>query len=384
MPRLLIVTTVESTIRAFLLPYADHYRSLGWQVDALASGVSNCAEYGSIFNRVWDIQWSRNPANLSGALSGLRRVREIVADGDYDIVHVHTPVAAFIVRAALRKRGSRPQVVYTAHGFHFHPAGTAWKNRMFIAIERLAGKWTDALVTINEEDYEAAKRLRILPCNQLYFMPGIGIDVKHYSKEAISDRQLDLLRQELQLEDPGCIFLEVAEFIPRKRHGDLLRAFCQLKRPATLLLAGPGPLQTEMRKLAERLGIARRVRFLGLRKDIPVLMRLADVVVLPSQQEGLPRAVMEAMAMGKPVIGSDIRGVRDLLRDGSGVLFPVGDVRALTLAMTNLAEDPQVCSDLGSAGQQVIRNYDIKLILLHHDKLYERLLICPDSVRMQK
>jgi len=255
---------------------------------------------------------------------------------------------------------------------------------MFIAIERLAGKWTDALVTINQEDYEAAKRLQIMPLDRLLLMPGIGIDLKYYSRETISDLQLGRLRQELELKDPGCIFLQVAEFIPRKRHADLLRAFCQLKRPATLLLAGPGPLQTEMQKLAEGLGIESRVRFLGLRKDIPALMRLADVVVLPSQQEGLPRSVMEAMAMGKPVIGSDIRGVRDLLKDGRGVLFPVGDVRALTLAMTNLAEDAQVCSDFGSAGRQAIQNYDIKSILFHHDKLYERLLICPDSAQIQK
>ncbi|HZL49888.1 MAG TPA: glycosyltransferase family 4 protein [Terracidiphilus sp.] len=380
MPRLLIATTVGSTVQAFLLPFARHYREKGWQVDALASGLSSCEECVSTFDRVWDIQWSRNPANLSGALSGLRRVREIVTDGDYDVVHVHTPVAAFIVRAALRKRGPRPKVVYTAHGFHFHPSGSVWKNRIFIALEKLAGKWTDALVTINDEDYEAAKRLQIVPLDRLSFMPGIGIDVNHYSKEAISDRQLSQLRQDLNLKDSGCIFLQVAEFIPRKRHCDLLRAFSQLKCPAALLLAGPGPLQTDMQKLAERLGIASRVRFLGLRKDIAALIRLANVVVLPSQQEGLPRSVMEAMAMGKPVIGSDIRGVRDLLKDGRGVLFPVGNVGALTAAMTSLAEDPKACRDFGSAGLKAIQNYDIKLILSHHDELYQGLLICPTTL----
>ena len=374
MPKLLIATTIGATVKAFLLPFADHYRSLGWQVDALASELSCCTPCATSFDHVWDIKWSRNPANLLGALSGLRRVQEIVSDGDYDIVHVHTPVAAFIMRAALRNRGSRPQVVYTAHGFHFHSAGSASRNRGFIAIERLAGKWTDALVTINDEDYEAAKRLQIVPLERLTFMPGIGIDVSQYSIEAVSDERLSQLREELRLKDAGSIFLQVAEFIPRKRHGDLLRAFSQLKCPSTLLLAGPGPLQGEMRNLAEKLGVASRVRFLGLRNDIPSVIGLADVVVLASQQEGLPRSVMEAMAMGKPVIGSDIRGVRDLLRDGRGLLFPLGDVNALTAAMTSLAESPKARRDFGNAGKQKVQDYEIGSILSRHDELYDGLL----------
>ena len=383
MPRLLIVTTVESTLRAFLLPYADHYRRLGWQVDSLASGLSNCEECASTFDCVWDIQWSRNPANLTGVMSGLQRVKEIVANGHYDIVHVHTPVAAFIVRTALRKRGSRPLVVYTAHGFHFHSAGSVWKNKLFLHLERLAGKWTDALVTINEEDFAAAKSLRLVPINRLFLMPGIGIDIEHYSMESVSDAQLDRLRQELELNDSGCIFLQVAEFIPRKRHEDILRAFSQLKFPATLLLAGPGPLQPKMRNLAARLGIICKVKFLGLRKDIPSLMRLADVVVLSSQQEGLPRCVMEAMAMGRPVIGSDVRGIRDLLKDDCGVLFPVGDVSALTEAMTRLGKDPELCRHYGSAGRQAIMNYDIKSTIALHDNLYKSILTCAKRTQMK-
>ena len=380
-PRLLIAATVSTTLGAFLLPFARHYRRLGWQVDAIASGASKCEDCASNFDRVWDIEWSRNPADIFGVLSGLRRVRKIVTDGDYDIVHVHTPVAAFVVRAALRKRGRRPLVVYTAHGFHFHPAGSAWKNAIFEGLERLAGKWTDALITINEEDFESAKRLQIVHVDRLFFMPGIGIDLTSYSKDVVSKEQLHMLRDELALHQSGRIFLQVAEFLPNKRHCDTLRAFSYLKTPATLLLAGPGPKQSEMQELARQLGIADRVRFLGPRRDIPALMRLADVVLLTSEREGLPRSVMEAMAMGKPVIGSDIRGIRDLLRDGRGKLFPVGDLNSLAAMMTALAQDPNAREKFGATGRKAIVNYDIKTVLSHHDDVYERLLAFDDGTR---
>jgi glycosyltransferase involved in cell wall biosynthesis len=379
-PRLLIATTVSMTLRAFLLPFAKHYRGLGWQVDAIASGASKCEDCASNFDRVWDIEWSRNPADIFGVLSGLRKVRKIVTDSDYDIVHVHTPIAAFVVRAALRKRGRRPFVVYTAHGFHFHSAGSVWKNAIFEGLEKLAGKWTDALITINGEDYESAKRLQIAPLDRLFFMPGIGIDLSQYSKDVVSEEQFRMLREDLALDQSECIFLQVAEFIPRKRHRDTLRAFSHLKAPSTLLLAGAGPLQLEMRELARQLGIADRVRFLGPRRDIPALMRLADVVLLTSEREGLPRSVMEAMAMGRPVIGSDIRGIRDLLRDGRGELFPAGDVDSLAAAMTALAQDPGAREELGAAGREAIVNYDINTILSRHDDVYKVLLACGNSI----
>lgn len=374
MPRLLVATTVGATIRAFLLPLAHYYRGKGWQVDALASGVSGYEECRSAFDRVFDIGWSRNPADLSGILSGLRRARKLVAEGSYDIVHVHTPIAGFLVRAALRKRNKSPKVVYTAHGFHFHSSGTACRNRMFLEIERLAGRWTDALITINSEDYEAAKKFHIVSEQNLRYVPGIGIDLDHYSREAVTKEEQSHLQREILPDNPGCIFLQVGEFIPRKRHADTLQAFSLLQGPATLLFAGSGPLQATMRNRAHSLGVASRVCFLGQRSDIPALMQLSDVVILPSAQEGLPRCVMEAMAMGKPVIGSNIRGTRDLLNNGRGMLVPLGDVSALAAAMKILMDDPNAGMAFGHAGQQAIADYQVQKVLLCHDEIYQGLL----------
>ena len=155
MPGLLIVTTVPATILAFLLPYARYFKKKGWTVDAMSSGVSDCEDCQKAFDRCHEMAFSRNPSSLKNfRING--KIREVVAGVDYDIVHVHTPVASLVTRFALRKlkkapppEGGRPDIVYTAHGFHFHPNGCFVKNAIFAALERLAGDWTDRVITIN-------------------------------------------------------------------------------------------------------------------------------------------------------------------------------------------------------------------------------------------
>ncbi|HET98486.1 MAG TPA: glycosyltransferase family 1 protein, partial [Desulfurivibrio alkaliphilus] len=149
MARLLQVGTVAITLRTFLLPIADHFTKKGWRVDALAHGAASVPR-PPCFAECWEIGWSRNPWSVGSLWRAMARVREVVDRGDYDIVHVHTPVAAFITRLALARwrRAGRPQVIYTAHGFHFHRGGRPWKNVLFRGLEKLAGRWTDYLVVI--------------------------------------------------------------------------------------------------------------------------------------------------------------------------------------------------------------------------------------------
>src|SRR2546423_13555480 len=102
MPSLLMVTTVPDTLAGFLLPFAEHFRAQGWHVDAMARGVSGSAGCVQAFDHVWDMDWSRNPLRPSNFISAPKRVRDVVVQQGYDLVHVHTPVAAFVTRFALR------------------------------------------------------------------------------------------------------------------------------------------------------------------------------------------------------------------------------------------------------------------------------------------
>lgn len=375
-PRVLFVATVAVTIRSFLLPLARHFQERGWHVDAMANGIDRDPVCHAAFERVWGAEWGRNPLHPRNLIMA-ERVRSLAMEQRYDIVHVHTPVAAFVTRLGLDslRRDQNLQVLYTAHGFHFHPMGGVVRNRLFVTLERKAAQWTDFLVVMNREDLRAAKEKQLVALDRLRFMPGIGVDRCIYSEGSVSDDELNSLYSELGISAATPVLLMVAEFTENKRHADAIRAFSRVLDPqAQLVLAGSGPLFEPMKRLAVKLGVADRVRFLGLRNDIPVLMKACRAVVLPSSREGLPRCVLEALAMGVPVIGSRIRGTTELLERGAGRLVKVGDIGQLTEAMQMIIADSPAAARMGEAGRRQSEKYDVTHIIRMHEELYQEAL----------
>lgn len=382
MPKLLIASTVAAAHRAFFLPFARHFRSLGWRVDGIAAGISSLPECHRAYDHIFEIRWSRNPLdwrNLGLAASDLR---QIVEAGNYDIVHVHTPVAAFVTRYALKqlRRSTHTRVIYTAHGFHFYRGGHPVKNALFCNLERIARNWMDCLVVINREDETAALKCLCLPPERVVYMPGIGVDLRTFNSENVSPQKIRNLIEELKLSYDSKVFLMVAAFDPGKRHRDAIRALKLLQRKDVVLcFAGDGPTRAKMVDFVNSAGLAEQVRFLGFREDIPALLRIVTATVLPSEREGLPRSVLESLAMGVPVVGTDIRGVRDLLQEGTGILVPVGDIRRLAEALVFLADNPQEACRMGQLGRQFIQKYSLDNVLRLHEALYARVLQTPAS-----
>lgn len=377
MPKVLFAANVSLFFSKFLFPLADHFRRKGWQVDGAAPDATKWPPNPEHFDQLFDIKWSRNPLDPKNILLGLRDIQGLVEREGYDIVHVHTPVPAFIARLALRdvrlKTGTR--VIYTAHGFHFHPAGRPLSNAVFLGLERLAGRWTDHLVVMNREDEAAAKKYEIVPPGRLHYMPGIGLDLSRYTSEAVPQSEVEAVRAELGLKPGQPLFSVVAEFIPRKRHQDALEAFAQLDHPeARLALAGSGRLEPELRLLTRRLGLESRVHFLGWRQDVPALIKASLATLLPTQQEGLPRSVMESLCLGVPVIGTNVRGVHELLQNDCGFLLPVGDVAGIVGAMRWTTEHPQETAAMGALGRERMKLYDVRHILHLHEQLYAKAL----------
>lgn len=382
-PSLLMVTTVPETLQAFLIPLARHFRRLGWRVDAMARDVTQFPKCVAAFHRCRDIPWSRNPLDPRHLFRTAGRVRTAVNEGAYDIVHVHTPVAGFLTRLALRKRKAEagPRVVYTAHGFHFYRGGPFLKNAVFRGLEKMAGHWTDALVVMNREDDEAARALEIVPADRVRFMPGIGVETEHYRRDSVLSEDVRRLREELKVPSTDELFLMIAELIPRKRHEDVLHALARLPdRNARLLLAGTGPLLEDLRRQATDLGIQDRVHFLGFRRDIPVLLGASRALILASEHEGLPRSVMEAMCMETPVIGVRIRGIEDLLEGGCGFLVEKGDRTGLASAMKQVRDDPKGALDRAARARAKMARYDLKNILELHESLYRDVLAAPGEI----
>ncbi|GHS89836.1 glycosyl transferase family 1 [Synergistales bacterium] len=377
MPKLLIVTTVAATLRAFLLPYARHFRQKGWTVDAMSNGATDCPECAKAFDSCYDIPFSRNPIALrnfkteAGETVG-DKIREIVKTEGYDIVHVHTPVAAFLVRFALRKETARPKIVYTAHGFHFHKAKgvSVYKNVFYAGLERVARDWTNHTIVINQEDYDMAIACKVAYKENISLFPGIGLDFSRYSRDGVDVSAVRELHEELTLDKNDELFLMVGEFNPGKRHKDAIQALAKTGRPNFhLALAGAGPLESQMKRLALKLGVGGRVHFLGVRDDIPLLMLSSRATVLPSEREGLNRAAMESVCLGIPVLGSDTRGIRDIITSPSrGVLYPVGNKATLAAAMILAVDDP--CPERPEPDEA----WRIENLLALHEGLYDKLL----------
>jgi glycosyltransferase involved in cell wall biosynthesis len=375
--KLLIVTTVSNMMRDFLLPFARHYRALGWTVDGLARRDDTFEECAAAFDHLWPIGWSRNPWDVRNLLQNVRTVQFIVRREDYDLVHVHTPVAAFITRVALRKLRAigKLRVIYTAHGFHFHPGASPVRNALFLVMEKLAGRWTDYLVVINHEDKAAVQRHRIIAPDRVRYMPGIGVSTERYSWQNVSNEDITQVRLELGFRLSDRLFLMIAEFTANKRHTDVIRALAMLQRPDVhLALAGQGQQAETVRNLANALGVARQVHFLGYRKDIPALIRASVATLLVSAREGLPRSVMESLCLETPVIGTNIRGINDLVTSECGWLVGVGDVAAIARAMKEAVEKPEDTLARGLFGRSKMADYDLRNIIGLHDALYAEAL----------
>ena len=224
-PSLLMVATVSATIRGFLLPYATHFRGLGWRVEAAANGVTSDPGLEGVFDELHELPLSRSIIDAGGIVRTLVELSRILKGG-FDIVHVHTPIAAFVTRAAIRRlpAGSRPAVVYTAHGLPFDARGGRARNAVFVTAEQIAGRWTDRLVVINEQDHAAALRHRIVPRRHLVLMPGIGVDTAWYSRSSVPADEIEAARAHLGIEPGTAMFVVVGELTIRKRPFDVVAA----------------------------------------------------------------------------------------------------------------------------------------------------------------
>lgn len=376
-PRLLMATSVPSTLVAFLLPYAEYYRKKGWRVEAVSNGVTQVEECVNAFDAVHEIGWTRKPTDLVNVTTAAARLRELAVDGEFDLVHAHDPIAAFVTRFALRRvrKRSHLRVVYTAHGFHFYKGAPFPRALIFKVLETVASNWTDRLIVINKEDLAAAQSFPLSKRGGVVYMPGIGVDTSRYNLERVAAADVEGVRRELGLSAEQPLFTMLAEFNPDKRHRDAVAALARSDVPgAVLALAGVGPLMDDVKRQAAELGVADRVKVLGFRKDVPALIAASVAVLLPSAREGLPRSLMEAACMERPIIAADVRGIRELVSDRTGFLHEVGDVEAIARAMESVATDPALARELGRAGKQAMEPFDLRQVLPLHDELYGSLL----------
>lgn len=345
----------------------------------MANGIAKCIDSSMHFDGLHHIDWSRRLFDYRNLADALPRARQVMAEGGYDIVHVHTPIAAFVSRMALAGKfpGKRPALIYTVHGFHFQATNGVVSNLTFASLEKLAGRWTDRLITINREDQMAARRLRIVPPDRIHYIPGIGVDVDFFRPAAVPSSEIESVRNRLGVPPGDPVFTVIAEFLPRKRHRDAVAALQYMKhRNAHMIFVGEGRELNSVRALGIEAGLADRLHFVGNQDDVRPFILAARATVLPSTQEGLPRSIMESFACGVPVTASDIRGNRDLVGDGGGLVFPAGDAGALAAHLDWFCANAVKAAEMGAAARTSIGPYGIGNILRLHEDLYRDVVQC--------
>jgi glycosyltransferase involved in cell wall biosynthesis len=267
-------------------------------------------------------------------------------------------------------------VLYMAHGFHFYEGAPPLYGLLYYSMERMASRWTAGLIVLNREDLLAARGFGLIEGENLFLVHGVGVDPDEYSLKKAG--RLADIRIGLGLPEDAPVVTCVAELIPRKNHLQLFEAWVDVhgKFPqAVLLVVGTGELEQRLRRAAEGRQFGGSIRMLGYRDDVPDLLALSDIVVLTSRHEGLPRVVMEAMAAARPVVATDVRGSRDIVRDGeSGLLVPLGRLDRLADALLVLLSDRTLASEMGAAGRELIQEYSLERVLREMDAIYHQYL----------
>lgn len=353
------IATVYAHLAAFHLPFMSDLRDAGFTVHAYAAPDHGRDEVDAAGFACRDLPFSRNPL----APGNLRAMRELIGwlkRERYDLIHVHTPNASVVCRLAARLAGRPyPKVVYTAHGFHFFE-GAPWLNWLLVyPLERFLARWTDVLVTINRED---ERRADVFPVRgRSVYVPGVGVDLSLYAAREGNEREQ--LRRDFGLAPDDFAVLCIAELNRNKNQEQLIGAIGELRRrgiPAVLLLAGVGREEARYRQLAAEHGVAGAVRFLGYRRDVPQLLQAADALALLSRREGLPKALLEGLAAGRPLMATAVRGSRDLVVPGrNGYLVPVGDVSAAADALGRLQQDAGLRRRMGEYSRKLAGLYDL-------------------------
>ena len=352
--KVLFTASTDSHILNFHLPYIQEFSQRGWQVDVACSGTRDIPGADYVIRLPFEKKMG-SPRNFAAATQLRRQIRR----ERYDLISIHTSLAAFFTRLAVLGLRHRPVVANTVHGYLFDDRTPGYKRQVLLGAERLTAGCTDLLLAMNRWDYDTAVRCHL--GKHIEFIPGIGVDFGRFCGSAEAG---SALREQLGFGKDAFLLVYAAEFSKRKNQADLIRALSLAPETIKLLLPGDGQLREACMELAGELGVSHRVVFPGQIRNMGPWYQAADGAVSSSRSEGLPFNLMESMYFGLPVLASDVKGHMDLIANGeTGLLYPYGDVKACAAGMRLLSQDPQLRERLARKAKDAVTKYDLSLVL---------------------
>ena len=367
---LFVATVVKTHIMPFHIPYLKMLKEMGYETVVAARNDYENPEDCRIpyCDHYVDIPFQREPLRYEN-LRCYKKLKSIMDEGGFSIIHCHTPVGGVVGRLAARearKKGTR--VIYTAHGFHFYKGAPIKNWLLFYPIEKLCSRLTDVLITINKEDYLLAQKKMKARC--VKYVPGVGVDLKKFSTSTVNKAAK---RRELGIPEDAVVLLSVGELNNNKNHETVIRAIADMA--VYYIIAGKGDLQQHLQNIIDTLGVHNRVKLLGYRYDVEELYKAADIFAFPSFREGLPVALMEAMAAGVPTVASRIRGNVDLIQDGiDGFLCDPDAEKSFADHISILLSNDVLANSFSERGREKIKKYDIENVLRAAQEVYKDVL----------
>jgi glycosyltransferase involved in cell wall biosynthesis len=378
--KILQVCAIDTSVE-MLKPLILRAMSDGYIVHTVCTDTGAFKDLRSQGLLMFDITIDRRIHLLKNAKSVYKLCR-LMKSEKYDIVHVHTPIAALIGRVAAKLAGVKT-IIYTAHGFYFHDDMSKIQYKIYYLIEKYAARFlTDWLLLQSKEDYELALKDSFVKTEQIIHLSN-GVDIWNiFNPHLITKPEIEQFLTQERLSKGDFIFSFIGRMVREKGVFELVEAFKRVESEypyAKLLLIG-GFLESERDQDSYNQLLKEFehecIRFLGFREDIPLLMQASTVYVLPSHREGLPRSIIEAMAMEKPIIATNIRGCREeVFNEENGYLVEKNNVDELTRSMKEMISNPELVKQFGTRSREIAEElFDEENVLKKQIILFNKLL----------
>lgn len=381
--KVLMLASVASMIDQFNMQNITLLQKIGYEVHVACNfykgNTCSAERIQKLRDNLQDMQvhchqWDcpRDVWRIYAWAAAYRQVYQLMVKYRFAWVHCQSPIGGVLARIAAHQIGI--PVMYTVHGFHFYQGAPLKNWLLYYPVEKLLAHWTDTIVTVNWEDYRLASQQ--FRAGRVYHQFGIGIDVKRFAGFPRDEKQRRAFYEAYRIPEHAKLLLSVGELSRRKNHKIVLKVLPELEKyQVYYLICGQGGKKKQLLRQAKKLGVMDRVRLAGFQEEVAQFYRYADIFVFPSIQEGMPVALMEAMAAGMPCVVSDIRGNRELMGPcaRSSICFPWHDSNRLRSILIALLEDETLCHTLSVANQKRIQAYDSQAVSEHMELIYRQM-----------
>lgn len=305
-------------------------------------------------------------------LLAIHELNKVIREIKPDAIHCNTPIGGALGRICGAKN-KVDVVIYTAHGFHFYKGAKGVGPFIYKKLETIMAKKTDVIITMNQEDYYAAQKMKLKGNGKVFSVHGVGISTKEY--QSSTDVAVEK-KHDLKLKQSDIVCIAMGDLIKRKNYETSIRSIALLNnKNVHFLICGDGPEKKRLEALARELKVDEQIHFLGYRDDIKSLLSISDCFLFSSFQEGLPRSLMEAMASGLPCVVSNIRGNTDLIVDGhNGFLCPADDASAFCDALKTIISDSNLRNLMRKNNLIAIKPFDVENVKKEMDIIYAAVL----------